>query len=318
MTRSRLRSAAYALATLCGLLVLAGAAVDSTALAFGASGVAVVALTVAVHESFRALGLQVRAAEKVSASERDRQSTKKRLSVMDKQLRGISGQVRGVSRAVDLAPSQVVELHRRYDQLVTGTHAMPAFGSWAATVPTVLAILEEVMHNDRRRVVLECGSGSSTVWVAAAMARRGAGHVVALEHDADFASVTRRQLADHGLSGWATVVDAPLISTPLPDGSSQPWYDLAGLGELDGVDILFVDGPPGNTAPRARFPAFPLLRPLLNEGAWVVLDDTDRREERAIRDAWLTSTEERSGLTIDRVVGRSTFMVWGVPDGEDA
>jgi predicted O-methyltransferase YrrM len=316
MTRARLRSAAYVLAAVCGLLVLVGAVTDSTDLAVGVAGVAIVALTVAVHESFRVLGRQVKAVG-ASGGDRGRPGSNKQLGTIDRQLRGISGQVGGVARAIDLAPSQVVELHRRYDQLVPGTHAMPSFGSWAAAVPTVLAILEEVMHNDRRRLVLECGSGSSTVWVAAAMARRGAGHVVALEHDADFAAVTRRQLNDHGLSSWATVVEAPLVQTTLPDGSSQPWYDLARLGELNDVDILFVDGPPGNTSPQARFPAFPLLQPLLREGAWVVLDDTHRREERAIREAWITSTEAESRLQIDRVVGRSTFMVWGDPDGED-
>lgn len=316
-----LRIAGYVLAVLGGLGLVISGLLGQERVADAALGVGVVGLAVAAFLSFRrqlaaTQQLQRRIAmfeTQLAAGGREGARSRQgrgngQSPATARDIKALSGQLRGVVGAIDQVPSQVVELQRRYDQLVTSDQPMPGFGSWAATAPTVLAILDEVLSNPERRQVLECGSGSSTVWLAAAFAHRGEGHVTALEHDLRFAEETRGRLAAHGLSTWATVLDAPLVDTEVETRHSQPWYELAGQELPEKVDLLFVDGPPGNTADLARYPAWPLLMDRLRAGSWVVLDDTHRADERKIRDLWQAQPIEGTTLDVVKVVGRTTFL----------
>jgi predicted O-methyltransferase YrrM len=208
---------------------------------------------------------------------------------------------------VDRLPSEAANLSRFQSELVEGLVSMPALGGWAATAPSVIYLVETVLAESRPPVVVECGSGTSTVWLAAAVRRRGDGRVVALEHDASYGEQTRRDLVRHGLEDVATVVDAPIIDCTTSVGTA-PWYDVNALGDLSGITLLFVDGPPGSTAPHARRPAFELLADRLADDAIVVLDDTHRSAEREIVEAWTTHAINGRRLEVVMQVGRSTVL----------
>jgi hypothetical protein len=53
------------------------------------------------------------------------------------------------------------------------------------------------------------------------------------------------------------------------------------------IDMLIIDGPPAGLNSCARFPAGPLLLPMLREEAEVFLDDADRGDEQIIIERWL-------------------------------
>jgi predicted O-methyltransferase YrrM len=150
-----------------------------------------------------------------------------------------------------------------------------------ATVATEVALAE-------RRVVVELGSGVSTV-VLARLARELRGTVLAVEHSPGWAAWVRRALERDELEEIATVIEAPLRPHPL-SLSDAPWYDADTLGVLpaDGIELLLVDGPPGygEGMSRSRHPALPALEGRLAPGALVILDDADREGEREILDAW--------------------------------
>ena len=59
------------------------------------------------------------------------------------------------------------------------------------------------------------------------------------------------------------------------------------ISDLTDIDLLIVDGPPGSTGTRARFPAYPLLSERLAPSALILVDDLQRSDERAVVDAWL-------------------------------
>jgi predicted O-methyltransferase YrrM len=210
---------------------------------------------------------------------------------------------------LDAQPYLNAELVRRYQQLVPSDQPMPTLGAnWAATAPTILFIIDQIMGESEVKTILECGSGASTIWAAAAFRKRGLGHVFTLDHDAVFAEKTREDLRRHGLAEWATVIDAPLTDVDVPGRGPMPWYDLAGLSaQARDVDLLFVDGPPRPTGREARYPAFPLLRDRLRNGALVILDDTNRHDERAIIRSW----SGEPGVSHHRQVGRSTAIKVG-------
>lgn len=161
---------------------------------------------------------------------------------------------------------------------------LPPLRGWAAS-PGFLYTIARHTRRQQPLTLLECSSGSSTLTLARCCQLNGQGHVYSLEHDAYYAQQTRLELERQGLSTWATVVDAPLVTrSDVP----QPWYDTAGLpATLKGkVDMLVIDGPPASTAPQARYPAVPVLRELLSPAAVIFLDDAARPDEKEAVRRW--------------------------------
>ena len=149
---------------------------------------------------------------------------------------------------------------------------LPATRGWAAS-PDLLMVLVDLVMTERPSLVLECGSGTSTLWLALAMQRFGIdGRIIALDHDPVFGGKTRDLLARHDVREFAEVRDAPLESFRL-DGDTYSWYARRAWEDLTGIDLLFVDGPPATTGHQARYPALPLLTGSLSPVATAVLDD---------------------------------------------
>lgn len=185
----------------------------------------------------------------------------------------------------------------------------PAAGGWAATPQTLLAMVGAVQSREGEVLVVECGSGTSTIWLAAAMRQRGSGRVVAVEHEAEFAEATREHLRRNHLEDWAEVRYAPLAPVTIGE-ATYDWYDVACFEDLRSIDLLFVDGPPWRTGENARYPAVPVLGERLAEGAMVVLDDVGRDQERVIARRWTTEQHGTRRLIKDRRLDRSqTFSV---------
>ncbi len=160
---------------------------------------------------------------------------------------------------------------------------LPYTRHWSAA-PDFLALLVEHLRRERPAVIVECGSGLSTLILARVCAIDGRGLVWSLEHAPNCAAQTRDALARYGLARVANVLDAPLRRYRL-DGEAYDWYDLIGLPSR-AIDLLVVDGPPGSLGPLARYPALPLLRARLAPGCTIFLDDADRPDERAIVARW--------------------------------
>lgn len=150
--------------------------------------------------------------------------------------------------------------------------------------PTGLLWLTHLVERTRPSLIVECGSGTSTVWLGLALRRNGHGRLVSLENHPDYLVRTTGFVAAHGLSEIVEVRGSALVDTETPRGSMS-WYGLP--EELpSGIDLLIVDGPPGQTGSHARYPALPVLRDRLSPGATVVLDDTGRHPEQDILQFW--------------------------------
>jgi predicted O-methyltransferase YrrM len=151
-----------------------------------------------------------------------------------------------------------LEALQNLSAMLPATDVLPATRGWAAS-PDLLAVLVGLVITERPSLVVECGSGASALWLALAMRRFEIhGRIIALDHDPVFGGKTRCFLARHDVSDLAEVRDAPLESFSL-DGETYSWYARQAWGDLTGIDLLFVDGPPAATGHRARYPALPLL-----------------------------------------------------------
>ncbi|MDX6277626.1 MAG: hypothetical protein QOJ72_1754 [Nocardioidaceae bacterium] len=169
---------------------------------------------------------------------------------------------------------------------------VPPMRVWAVS-PDAVSLLVEEMLDVRPTLVVECGSGTSTMWLALAAKQRGlTTRIVALDHSAEYAAKTNRLLERHGVADIAVARVAPLVDVIGVDGTTQKWYDPAAIQDLDGIGLLFVDGPPATVGSLARFPALPHLWSKLTPAASIVMDDMIRKDEREIVDLWVQAHPE--------------------------
>ena len=206
--------------------------------------------------------------------------------------------------------SQTLEALSQLNKLVSLKAPYPLLDEWAMDPVSMLSLLREVLSR-KPRLILECGSGTSTVWLAAALRRIGSGRLVSLDHLEEYAQPTRDALVAQGFEDIAEVRCAPLVQLEVADEAFK-WYDPVTVSDLLEIDVLIVDGPPKGTGEQARYPALPLMANRLQAGALIVLDDTDRPEEGKIMERWQDSFAE---LGSQRAVGpRTTVMEWQARD----
>lgn len=191
--------------------------------------------------------------------------------------------------AMRLGPRQVLERFRELldetldaRSLQTLAPLSGTFLPWTSSSmrpAAILAILSEIVINERRMVV-ECGSGNSTVFMARLFAQHEIdGHVESIDHDRGWATLTAAAIAREGLERFATVTHAPLV-----DG----WYDRERLPVCEEIDLLVIDGPPAydRGLALAREPALDAFWDQLAADATIVLDDAGRPSERNLIADW--------------------------------
>jgi predicted O-methyltransferase YrrM len=182
---------------------------------------------------------------------------------------------------------------------------MPALRGWAAS-PDVMRFLAETMVRQRPKLIVECGSGASSVWLGYVAEQIGSARVVALENDARFAETSRDLVRAHRLDDVVDIRLAPFADWRAGD-DTYPWYRLDAIEDLADIGLVFVDGPVGMTAPHARYPAIPLLLPRCTGDAVIVLDDADRDDETEISDRWLAEQPSLERLALRFEKGAHVF-----------
>jgi predicted O-methyltransferase YrrM len=250
-------------------------------------------------------------AHMVNASRTRRSNLLTRRSVvrLEGQVRAASTRVRTVERAVHEAGAMATLA------LTSDPYPLPLGGNWALSWDAAVILARET-GLARPEVVVELGSGGSSVLVGRSLRQAGRGHLYSLDHDPAFAALTRQHVEAHGLEAWVTVLDAPLVECVIR-GERFRWYDVpAAVQQLERIDLLIVDGPPQATDRTGlpRYPALPSFQDRLTAGAIVFVDDAYRDAERQMLDRW---SREEEGWTV-RVLktSRGTALVRRTGAGE--
>ena len=153
---------------------------------------------------------------------------------------------------------------------------VPPTRSWAAS-PDLLLTLTQLVRTHNPKLVVELGSGVSTLVVAKA----GAKKVISIDNSAEFAGKTREMLKEHKVRG----VDIRVAELKAHI-SGVDWYDTNIIKDLKRIDLLIVDGPPGSKNPQARMPARAEFIAKLSPKAIIVIDDVNRDGERKLAEAF--------------------------------
>jgi hypothetical protein len=155
--------------------------------------------------------------------------------------------------------------------------------------------LVDLVRTERPPTIVEFGSGTSTVVLAALLAERyrEGPRLVAFEQDPAWAERTRSALAERGLEGMAAVIVLPLgdsVGGPagylLTDEAATVMRSLA-------PRLVLVDGPTLDSG-ASRVGTIDLVAPYLRGDATVLLDDALRDAELCVAAAW----QHRDGVVL--------------------
>ncbi len=164
--------------------------------------------------------------------------------------------------------------------------AFPYTENWSAAADFISMLIDYCLA-EKPATILECSSGLTTLALARCCEINGCGHVYSLENGEDYADKTQSELETLSLAEHATVLHAPLVKSVTGSNLYQ-WYDRKKLAVLtESVDMLVIDGPPGFIQPQSRYPALPLLQPILSDDVVVFLDDAAREDEKQLVIRWL-------------------------------
>lgn len=197
---------------------------------------------------------------------------------------------RDIERRTGALFDHVVDVHTGFGYISAISTLLKEYPTFFAGVAldghTARALFEQVeLH--RPKVILELGSGSSTVLLGALLDKLGISDTrhISVDDSAYYLDATKQRYARYKFKHQVEFLHCPLQKS---DGDPGPaWY--GGLVEKLGdtkIDLVLVDGPPGAFHPRSRQPALERLLPYLSETAVVILDDTNRDEEQAILREW--------------------------------
>ena len=186
---------------------------------------------------------------------------------------------------------RMAEIYYRGNEALQAIHAMglfdyplPPLGAHAVS-PILARDLVTLVLTARPKLVVEFGSGVSTLIIASCLKKLGAGRIISLDHDAKYANISRNNLQRFGVDGHGDVIHAPLMDVNL-EGKTWKWYDLSGIDGVTGIDLLIVDGPPRKIQKKSRFPALATMKARLQTNALILLDDATRPDEQQILSDW--------------------------------
>ena len=178
-----------------------------------------------------------------------------------------------------------VEALLHLQKLIQYRHPLPSMRGWPICPDFAVLLASEIVRR-KPEIIVELGCGTSTLISGYCLEKLGRGRVESLDHERTFADICRENLKVHGLEGFAVVHEAPLCDLEL-GGKSWRYYDISPLRGIPPIDMLVVDGPPGELGRLARYPALPLLYERLSESAVILVDDADRADERAMVGMWV-------------------------------
>lgn len=173
---------------------------------------------------------------------------------------------------------RLADKHALLDRLELPVDALPYLGSWKADTGLLKLLVDHILDH-KPRLVVEFGTGASTLVIAKAMKMAGGGALISFDQHSDFVDATRQWLDDYGLE--ADLRAAPLA--PSPDGWPGLWYDHGPLPK--NIDLMLIDGPPWSVHPLTRGAAASLFDDI-SPGGTVMLDDGARPGERVVARRW--------------------------------
>ncbi len=194
--------------------------------------------------------------------------------------------------------NQMITFHQteafiQLTQLLDFKAPLPATRSWAAS-PDLLLTITEIIKKHHPGLVVELGSGVSTLIASKAGARK----IISIDNSEEFGGKTVAMLKEHKIRG----VDVR-IARLKPYANGFSWYDTSKIKDLKKIDLLIIDGPPGSKNPEARYPALAEFKDKLSTKAIIVIDDVRRDGERKLAEDFAKALPSHTLVILDHEKG---------------
>jgi hypothetical protein len=148
--------------------------------------------------------------------------------------------------------------------------------------------------------VLECGSGATTL-LAALLAEKYDRYVWTFENHEEWAGHLKSVLREFSLG------HIRVCHTPLRSYADYEWYELPLSPLPNDFGLVICDGPPGGIQ-GGRYGLMPVMSGYLRPDCRILLDDTHRRNEKALICRW--SHERRLISSTLGATGRCAEIVF--------
>lgn len=201
------------------------------------------------------------------------------------------------SRNSSIQDYRQIEAFVQLNSLLKFTAPLPSTRGWAGS-PDLLLTLAHVVRTFKPKLVVELGSGVSTV----VMAKAGAKKIISFDGSEEFARGTRNLLQAHGARGVEV-----RVTKLAPFKSSSAWYDPNAFKDIKKIDLLVIDGPQGGDDSNARYPAFDVLLSKLSPKAIIILDDVKRAGERKLAEDFAAALPKHSLDILDHEKGTAVI-----------
>ena len=156
-----------------------------------------------------------------------------------------------------------------------------------AASPDFLKLVVETILTNKPKLVLELGSGVSSVLVSKSLEKNCDGKLISIDHDNNYAELTRERLHLENLNNIATVITSELTMQTLDD-QNYLWYKSTFLKEINQkIDLLIIDGPPRIINKNARYPAIPILKDYFSDNIIILIDDGKRKDDAKSVYKWI-------------------------------
>ena len=190
-----------------------------------------------------------------------------------------------------------ISLHNYLDN---GTQAL-SFHGWPIS-PDIALFLVQKMEENSYDLIMEFGSGTSTVMLAKAIKNKQQENLklITFEDNQKYYDKTLKSLNAEGLDNFVDLMLTPLVDYKYKDEefiyySCKEKFEDIQLSKKQMKILILVDGPPGNTCPLARFPALVyILEKFSKQQIHLVLDDYYRNEEKKITEKWEEILKEKN------------------------
>ena len=166
---------------------------------------------------------------------------------------------------------------------------LPTSRGWAGSPDFLLKVLE-IIFKKKPNIIVELGSGLSTIIIGSALKKLNNGCLFSLDHEEVFLNNTRENVSFNDIEGFVNLNFTPLVQYD----NGYKWYDINKVNIQSKIDILIVDGPPRFIQYNARYPALPLLFDKLSDDCIIILDDANRTDEKTIINMWSNYLNNRS------------------------
>jgi hypothetical protein len=229
-----------------------------------------------------------------------------RLKEQGQQLASVRRAIEATVRKETANAVSQLEAHANLQRYLSEGQLMPELHGWPVSPDFAIMLVDMVESNDYD-LVIEFGSGTSTLLMAIALARAAKRRhrsppavQVAFEHLEVFHQQTRSRLEQAGFADAVQLELARLQPWTSAQGTAYTFYACQEPLEVivhatpgpTARALVVVDGPPAATGKHARYPALPIVLASLQGVAMdILLDDHDRPEEQEVSKMWLADLE---------------------------